>query len=71
MSHFDRSRERQQIRRLTATASETAAKGNCGPAITDALFYEQVVLAICNLAETLDARGAGVLDRLSDREGDR
>jgi hypothetical protein len=52
-----------------------ALRGRTAPYLSDKISIEwclgQVVLAICNLAETVDARGAGILDRLPDREGDR
>ena len=53
-----RVRDRIAIRSATEDAVQVAKKGNAGPSITDALFFEQLILAVCNLAETLDAVGA-------------
>ncbi len=70
MSRQGRIDERQRIREAATSAGELAAKGNCGPAMTDAMFYHQMILMGCNLGETLDARGLrfGLLD---EGEGDR
>ncbi|KKN56865.1 hypothetical protein LCGC14_0567900 [marine sediment metagenome] len=68
----DRELERGWIRDATADAARVAKTGNAGPAITDALFYEQLILAVLNLAETVDALAGSIGAHLSraDPEGD-
>ena len=56
MSNLGRVYERQRIRDATESASAVAAKGNAGPAITNALFFQQLIFAVCNLAETVEWR---------------
>ncbi len=56
MSSLTRGNERVDIRKATESAAEIARRGNAGPAITDALFLEQLIFAVCNLAETVEWR---------------
>ena len=63
----ERELERERIRIAATDAAELSANGSCGPQMTDAMFYHQLILAVCNLAETVDARGAAVRDGMQER----